>query len=39
MTEEEEDLRRMSSCGWRMKTKDRQDWRRIVEEAKVHIKL
>lgn len=25
--------------GWRVKTQDRQDWRRVIREAKVHTGL
>jgi hypothetical protein len=35
----EEDLRRKNIQGWWVKTHDRQDWWRIVQEAKVHTVL
>jgi len=39
ITDVEKDLRRMRIQGWRLETQDRQDWRRIVWEAKVHTGL
>jgi hypothetical protein len=39
VTDVEEYLRRMSIRVLRQKTRDRQDWRRIVRETKVHIGL
>jgi hypothetical protein len=32
----EEDLRKMKIIGCRVKVEDRQEWRRIVEQAKTH---
>jgi hypothetical protein len=32
----EEDLKRMKIVGWKAKVKDRQEWNRIVEQAKTH---
>jgi hypothetical protein len=32
----EEDFKKMSIQLWRVKARDRLDWRRIVREAKVH---
>jgi hypothetical protein len=39
ITDTEEDLRRMSIQVWRVTTQDRQEWRRIMWEAKVHTGL
>jgi hypothetical protein len=36
ITDFEEDLKRMRIQVWLMETQDRQDWRRIVWEAKGH---
>jgi hypothetical protein len=35
----EEDLKRMGFGNWRRMTQDRDQWRAIVEGAKVHCKL
>jgi hypothetical protein len=32
----EQDLRTMGVRGWRMRAGDRQEWRRVTREAKVH---
>jgi hypothetical protein len=32
----EQDLRKMEVRGWRMRARDRQEWRTITREAKVH---
>jgi hypothetical protein len=32
----EQDLRTMGMRGWRTKARDRQEWRRVIREAKVH---
>jgi hypothetical protein len=39
ITDVEEDLRRIRIQDWRLETQDRQDWSRIVWEAKVHTGL
>jgi ABC-type proline/glycine betaine transport system ATPase subunit len=38
-TEAEEDLRRISIQGWRVKNQDQQKWRGILQETKVHTGL
>jgi hypothetical protein len=35
----QEDLREMGIEGWRRKPQDRDQWRRIAQEAKVHVGL
>ena len=30
------DLRKMGVCGWRDRARNREAWRHVVEEAKVH---
>jgi hypothetical protein len=32
----EQDLRMMGVRGWRTRARDRQEWRRVIREAKVH---
>jgi hypothetical protein len=39
MDQVEEDLKRMKITGWRVKAEDRQEWSRIVEQAKTHTGL
>jgi len=39
ITDVEEDSRKMSVQPWRVKARDRLDWKRIVLEAKVHSGL
>jgi hypothetical protein len=34
-----DDLRKMKVKGWGRKMKNREEWRRIVQEAKVHPEL
>jgi hypothetical protein len=34
-----EDLREMGTEGWRRKAQDRDQWRRITQEAKAHVGL
>ena len=36
MDQVEEDLKRMKIIGWRAKVENRQEWNRIVEQAKTH---
>jgi hypothetical protein len=36
MEQVEEDLKRMKIIGWRAKVEDRQEWNRIVEQARTH---
>jgi hypothetical protein len=35
----QEDLREMGIEGWRRKSQDRDQWRRIAQEAKAHLRL
>jgi hypothetical protein len=35
----QEDLREMGIEGWRRKAQDTDQWRRIAQEAKVHVGL
>jgi hypothetical protein len=35
----QEDLREMGIEGWRRKSQDRDQWRRIAQEAKAHVGL
>jgi hypothetical protein len=35
----QEDLREMGIEGWRRKPQDRDQWRRIAQEAKAHVGL
>jgi hypothetical protein len=32
----EQDLKKMGVRGWRMRARDRQEWRTVTREAKVH---
>jgi hypothetical protein len=36
MDQVEEDVKRMRITGWWVKAEDRQEWSRIVEQAKTH---
>jgi hypothetical protein len=35
----QEDLREMGTEGWRREAQDRDQWRRIAQEAKAHVGL
>jgi hypothetical protein len=35
----QQDLRTMGVRGWRTRARDRQEWRRVIREAKVHPEL
>jgi hypothetical protein len=35
----QEDLREVEIEGWRRKARDRDQWRRIAQEAKAHLRL
>ena len=39
MDQVEEDLKRMKIVGWRAKIEGRQEWNRIVEQTKTHLRL
>jgi hypothetical protein len=36
MDQVEKDLKRVKIVGWRAKVKDRQEWKRIVEQTETH---